>query len=538
MARGPKISRRKSPYSRRVRAVKRTRKPVLSARAKAYVKPAPKLAAGKRKRVSTVSAAKRARPGSSSLKKVVLQNAKALRTIKSAAWGKYQTHNSVLGGQSPTEPNGGQSFTVSNGLPVCLHMNNLHSVAEKGAPHMLQRKTQTASGNDIEMSDTGITPEFTSVGQFKSNGVLQKSVYDRSTGVNSTPTNTPYPNGEKIKWHGTDMTFEVSGYCRNTTIDFWIVQEKKQYKAYDPWNSKTDYSLEKARHMPYTLQEFAHVSERMTPHKIDTKKYSVLGHKRCFVNNMNDSGSDSVIQTTIKNVTGERHLGAGTGGTLTQGVPVAATTKPKQYVHIKYCPHRGVYPLKRAIGEAVNADEKVAQIKPNPYEVRSIGQMAWDNFDPKANIWLVITTDHVQAVARDQILNTAPQGQPSNGESDEAYLQYMNALEELQPNIKCLRKCWWQDEHTPSAVMGQFPAGSGHRHLSQVVTTAQWEANLANLATMDDLIEANPSAPAAQPPPGAMFNANNPGGDWYVQREHLREFFHRFPTKDAMGVLP
>jgi len=213
------ISRKVSRKKRTVRALKRTRKPVLSARAKAYVRPAPKIAPGKRKRTSTVTSAKRAKKGSAALKRVVLKNAKAIRSIKNSVWGKYQTANSILKEPPGTTAagEGGQAFTVEADLPVILHLNNLHSDPAKGAPHFLKRKDKTSAGADIEMSETGLVDEFTSLGQFSSKDVLQKSIYDRSTGINMTPQKTPYPNGEKIRWEGTDMTFEISGYMRNTT---------------------------------------------------------------------------------------------------------------------------------------------------------------------------------------------------------------------------------------------------------------------------------------------------------------------------------
>lgn len=376
-------NKRKSSKSRTVRAVKRTRNPVLTSRAKAYVKPGPKTAPGKRKRTSTVAQAKRAKPGSKTLKAVVTKNAKAIRSIKQSAWGKYQTHNSVIGGQSDAESmHGGNSFTLHSKTPVCLHLNNLHSDPILGSAHFFRRKMLTDAGTPMLVDDSGMVDEFDSLGQFSSNGVLQKTVFDRTTGVNATPQATPFPNGEKIKWHGTDMTFEVSGYMRNTTIDFWIVQEKKQSQPYDPWNNKNVYAQAKARHLPYTLQEFSRISERMTPHKIDTSKYKVLGRKTCFVNNMQQAANDSVINQTIEDASGRRHLGTGTGGVIVEGTPFGATSKPKQFVHIKFCPHEGIYPLKKAIGEAEGASTH-GNIRPNPYETRSIGTMAWDNFDPK-----------------------------------------------------------------------------------------------------------------------------------------------------------
>lgn len=151
----------------------------------------------------------------------------------------------------------------------------------------------------------------------------------------------------------------------------------------------------------------------------------------------------------------------------------------------------------------------------------------------QANKWLIITTDFQEWQPRPQHPGNNPDG--TEVETNEQYHNYLTSLQEMSPNIKCLRRCWWQDEHTPSAVMGQYP--SGGRHLSQVTTRAEWDTNKARLDTISAVIEASPNNPAALPSqfPHAP---NTPNGVWYQERENLREFFHRFPQRDSMGVLP
>lgn len=440
-----------------MRVTKRTATPYRSPRAKARSKPAPKVKRTKRKRVSNVSSAKRARKGSASLKKVVVANAKAIKSIKDSAWGKYQSVNSVIGGLTSGGRNGdhGLAVPVSSGAPVMLQLSNLHSEPLYGAPHFLRRKAFDNSsvdafgnGTPIALDKSGISPDFTSLGQFSSNGVLQKTVFHKSTGNNSTPAKTPYPNGEKVKWKGIDLTFEVSGALRNTTLDFWIVQEKPQTTPYDPWHTQTQFELGKARHLPYTIQEFAQVSDRMTPHKIDTSKYVVKGHKRCFVNNMNHTtGQQTTSTSLVTDASGQIDYGS---GEIVYGAPTnVATTKETQFVHMKFCPDVGMYPLKKAIGESVDSQERMG-IRPNPYEPRSIGTMSWDNFAPARNVWLIVTTDHHAVVPRTQL----------NGETALAYRKYLEHLQLTTPKFKCLRRTWWQDEHTPSATMGTAALGS------------------------------------------------------------------------------
>ena len=527
---------------KRVSAFKRTVNPVLTRRAKAYSKPAPSTAPGKRKRVSTVTSAKRAKTGSKALKAVVVKNSKAIRSLRQSAWGKYQTHNSVIGGgDSVANYGGGSAFTLHSKTPVLLHLNNLHADPLLGSPHFLCRKQYDTNGNPIPVDESGIIGEFKSLGQFSSHGVLQKSVYDRTTGINATPQATPYPNGEKIKWHGTDLTFEISGYLRNTTLDFWIVQERPQAKPYDPWNNKNTYEQGKARYLPYTLQEFSRVSERMTPHKISTRKYKILGHKRCFVNNMQSAANDSIITTTINDVGGQRHLGSGTGGEVIAPVPFGATTKPKQYVHIKFCPHEGVYPLKKAVGEAEGASTH-GSIRPNWYETRSLGTMAWDNFDPKANKFLIITTDHQELIPRPQLTGNNPDGSPI--ESAAQYQLFLASLIERAPSIKCLRRCWWQDEYTPSAVMGVYPSGGRHLQHIQSTLESEWDTNKARLDTLQTYPYGayghagthihNQQATISQ----AIAAGNIQIGQNWREKNELEEYFYRFPQRNSQGVLP
>jgi len=225
---------------------------------------------------------------------------------------------------------------------------------------------------------------------------------------------------------GIDLTFELSGALRNTTVDFWIFQEKKQTTPYDPWHTKTQYELGKARHLPYTIQEFAQVSDRMTPHKIDTNKYSVLAHKRAFVNNMNHTTGQQTLSTgLVEDASGVIYHDA---TTTVYGTPTnIATTKETQFVHMKYCPDVGMYPLKRAVGEAMDSSERMG-IRPNPYEPRSIGTMSFDNFAPDRNVWLIVTTDHHAVVRRTQL----------NGESNNDYLKYLELLQLTAPKFKCL----------------------------------------------------------------------------------------------------
>jgi hypothetical protein len=284
------VSRKRTVRSKR----KSTPSPYRSKKARAGAKPAKKVAPKRKRALSTVTRAKRAKKGSSALKRAVVSNSKAIKSIKDSQWGKYQTTNSVIGGGTSALPHG-TSITVGSLRPVFLHLNNLHSDPYKGAPHIYRRKTidntvSDAFGNPgvVELDSSGIANEFESMGQLKSAGVLQKTVFHRSSGTLGQPEKTPYPNGDKIKFHSIDLTFEVSGFCENTTVNFLIVQEKKGAVPFDPWQAKTSFAAQKARHMPYLLPSFNSVDDRMSPNRIDPR-FNVLQRKTVFINNKNTS---------------------------------------------------------------------------------------------------------------------------------------------------------------------------------------------------------------------------------------------------------
>lgn len=382
------------------------------------------------------------------------------------------------------------------------------------------------------------------MGQMKSQGVVQKTVYHKSTGTLGQPMKTPYPNGDKIKLHAIDLTFEVSGFVSNTTVNFLVVQEKKGAAPFDPWQAKTSFASQKARHMPYLLPAFNSVDDRMSPIQID-KPFNVLQRKTVYINNKNTSlGSVDPTQPTstngllIKEVCGKRHLGTGTGGTTVEGMPnQLSTTKNVQYVKMKYAPHVGLYPLKRAIGEAEGAGESLS-IRPNPYEVRSLGTMAWDNFSPTANTFLVITTDHAYVPPRAQITTTTNvNGVSVPDETTAQYQAYLDLLYHSQPLIRCLRKCTWQDKHVPSSPMGIDVGGDVDMSEGRRLETSnktEWEANFTRKGLLEGYIAANPGHVYTHDYPTQV--DPTPVGLWFHEQKQLEDYFHRYPYPDSMGM--
>jgi len=353
-------------------------------------------------------------------------------------------------------------FTITADNPVCLHLNNLHSSQQYGAPKLLTvslpkiedfedtyrieyydggswtttELMHTAEQNRQRAQDqqkqSGIQYDLDAIGGFASNMVTQP----RQSAWNTTTKTTPVPDGNKIKLHSVDLTFKIDGYMKDTTFDFFFVQEKKCTQVYDPWDSKTKNMdgivkvvSARGKHLPYTLNEFLNVTERMDPYKIDRKRYNVLQHQRCYINNAysrpEGEGPETLasmyatggIQDTNREDVYRSlpHL---------RGPPMVPTTKhPTKYVHMRYAPHAEQYRLKSSIPEGADPSRYVERaLNANQFENQTFGSMSYDNFDPKRNVWLVITTDFKP---------------PALAASDPTNV--------LIPQISLLRKVSWQD---------------------------------------------------------------------------------------------
>jgi len=517
-------SKRRAPRRTSIRS-----RPIIAHKARAGAKTAVKRTAKKRKRVSTVTKAKRARPGSRAVKKAVVRNAKAIAGIKAREYGTWQTTNSVLGGIPTTSsPHTGAEFTVNTKEPVMMHLNNCHSDPEMGAPQPFRRKRLNGSFGSYAITQDGLVRDFDQLGQFDCKGVIQKPRRHPSTQYTGNPASTPYPNGKKLRWGGCDLQFKLEGALNNTTLDFYIVKANKQKpNAWDPWNvmsSNPNVPLKPVTGtLPHTINDFVDHSVKMLPTRLNTSRYKILQHKRVFVNNVNRTAeADLSNAEQLKIDAGERHL-VGQGGTAVPGmVTHRATTNLVQYVTFNYKANKVVRPLRKFIGEPHDNSLENMQGDANPYEPATIGTMSWDNFQPHDNVWLIITSDHEHKApvksAREIELDDfghANFNAAGQIEYDELVAKRLALERHINPHLSVLRRVWWQDEHTPNDLSsqttinplagdaditmddGRFGEGDTTR-LFTVTNRTEWQANETTLhglrAQAKDLLEPNGAA--------------------------------------------
>jgi len=364
------------------------------------------------------------------LRSAVIANAKAIDAVKNREFGYWQTTNSVLDGAQPDEHMGNSYNDLTTDRPVLIHLNNLHSCngplpvdpntssattpvppdEQQGACHLL-----CAASNDPDTSKDGLIREFRAPATFSVNGVLQKAkrtgphMYPRvgypgqdPLEVNDTPL-IPIPNGKKVKWGGVDLQFRIEGALQNTQFDFYIVRCKKEQQLnWDPWHQTIPSQARSVPGvLPYTINDFQHLHHRMYPKKLDTSRYDILSHRRVLVNNVHrvtgQTGHIHLAPDNAKYATGNTwsHT-ANDNGPWNMTPTHPASTPASQHLHMSYKPNKILRPLRNFIGERIDhpVEQRGTFADANPHEKATLGTMAWDNFHPSANVWLVMTTNH------------------------------------------------------------------------------------------------------------------------------------------------
>jgi len=425
----PGYRRSKRRYGRRVVSASR---PYVSGRSKAATVGRVLRSSKRRQRPSLASKAKSSRR----LRSAVVANAKALDAVKKREFGYWQTTNSVLDGADPDEHMGNSYNNLTTDRPVLIHLNNLHSCngaipvdpntssptvpvppdEQQGACHLLTARGYGTGVVTPETAKDGLVREFSQPCTFAVNGVMQKMkrtgphMYPRVgypgqdplTDPNDTPL-IPIPNGKKVKWGGVDLQFRIEGALQNTQFDFYIVKcNKEQPLAWDPWHQTIpDDARSVPGVLPYTINDFQYLHHRMYPKKVDTKRYSVLSHRRVLVNNVHrvtgQTGHIHIMPDNAKYATGNTwsHTTDGTGPHSYQPTH-PATTPAVQHLRMSYKPNKILRPLRNFIGERLDTptEQRGSFADANPNEKATLGTMSWDNFHPSANVWLVMTTNH------------------------------------------------------------------------------------------------------------------------------------------------
>lgn len=532
----PGYRRSKRRHGARVASASR---PYLSRGAKAEA--VGRLLSGSKRRQTTSLASKAKR--SKRLRSAVVANAKAIDAVKQREFGYWQTTNSVLTGATEVEHRGEPYRNLHAQAPVLLHLNNLHShngvglgrgetiaAEQHGAAHLLRALPIEA------VSEDGLVRLFDRPLTFSVNGVLQKPKRSGPHMYRQAPTTTddtpgelpqqppliPIPNGKKIRWGGVDLQFKIEGALQNTQFDFYIVQcNKEKPMAWDPWHQTVPLAARDVPAvLPYTIKDFDDIHHSMYPKRINTKRYSVLQHRRVFVNNVNrvtgQTGHNHLTPDNAKYALGNTwgHIPDATGPHA-YAPTHRATTPASQFLRMSYKPNKIMRPLKNFIGERIdNTVEKRGMFADaNPKENATLGTMSWDNFHPSANVWLVMTTNHERIetpqtaeeiqlehdiweypnhtdntwektptyntgpsspAASDGVPLPADENNPDLGKNPRRYYQLIRERMELDeyrnPRIHIFRRTWWQDEHIPTEEGAAYACTDSESKLKPTVT--------------------------------------------------------------------
>ena len=122
---------------------------------------------------------------------------------------------------------------MHKGQPLCLHLNNLNGGNGAGSypkgPAWLRAKTQD---NDV------LYPE---VVNYQPAGHTSADTHTYETWVHRNMDARadriqPICNGPKCHWKGMNLQMQVTSFSADTTVNFYIVQEKRQFVPHDPWN--------------------------------------------------------------------------------------------------------------------------------------------------------------------------------------------------------------------------------------------------------------------------------------------------------------
>jgi len=273
--------------------------------------------------------------------------------------------------------------------------------------------------NTEETGKDGLVREFSIPAVFAVNGVLQKQkrsgphLYPRIGYPGQDPSKAPFdtplvpiPNGKKVRWGGVDLQFRIEGALQDTQFDFYMVKCNKEPPLnWDPWHQSIHPDARSVPGvLPYTINDFRHLQHPMYPKKLDTRRYTVLSHRRVFVNNVHRITGQHALRPVLpdnaKYATGNIHSHTPTGDGLTSPIDLLPThmanTAMTQELRMSYKPNKILRPLRNFIGERLDSpmEQRGSHADANPLEKATLGTMSWDNFHPSANVWLIMTTNH------------------------------------------------------------------------------------------------------------------------------------------------
>lgn len=317
-------------------------------------------AAAKGKRTQ-VANAKRSKPGSSKVKKLVVANAKAIATLKDNKFGSTQTNYS----QMLTHVH------VTNKYPACFHMNDLYS-GQSGEPESswIQPKSQFPGHQQPVMDD------YNQLSPFKPLAQLMKDSSDFQ----------PRPNGPEMLWKSTMLKFEIAAWAADTHIDIYIVQQRTGKHIPDPWRTQHNTAVHADTYLPYILPQWNDIgSKPMSGNWIDKSQYKIIKHKHIYIDSVTNHPPTSLLQQAAHTAAGILVDNQPTRPSLS----AAAKTQATKYVTMTIRPNMVVKQLQSATG--VDNVEALS-FNANTAEDKTDGPWSYDNIDPRQNIWAIVTT--------------------------------------------------------------------------------------------------------------------------------------------------
>jgi len=326
--------------------------------------------AAKAKRTQVARAAS-AKPGSASVKKLAVSNARAIARLKEAKYGPLQRNTSFMPAISGT----GGSVHVTSDYPACLHLNSLYC-GQSGEPTNKWIQSNTV----ILGSQQPVMDDYTLVNHpFQP----QRSIMTDNTDFQ------PRPDGNNVLWKSTTLKFEFNAWVPETYVDIYIVQQKVGKKLPDPWDTDVNTVTPHGhQYLPYTLPQWRNIgSKPMSGNWIDYNQFRVIKHRKIYMDSVNETPPTGLIHTTADMVTDFIDAGAAHRNASSTK---SATTNAVRYCSITITPNMVMKQLKSAAQSSTGEDD--LNFNANTHEDKTIGPWSYDNIDPRQNLWCIVTT--------------------------------------------------------------------------------------------------------------------------------------------------
>lgn len=325
--------------------------------------------AAKAKRTA-VSRTQRAKPGSNRVKALAVSNAKQIARLTDAKYGPLQRNYSHMPAISGT----GGSIHVTDKYPACLHLNSLYS-GQTGEPKSkwIQALTQILGSQQPVMDDYAL---------------VNHPFEPQATIMTDNVEFQPRPDGNNVLWKSTTLKFAFNAWVPETYVDIYIVQQRVGKHLPDPWDTDVNTVTPHGhQYLPYTLPQWRKVgSKPFSGNWIDRSQYKIITHRKIYIDSIGDVPPASLIHQSADAIMDSvNNTPSWNGAHATK----PATTNSEKYVSITITPNMVMKQLKSSTDQ--NGDENLA-FNANIHEDKTDGPWAYDNIDPRQNIWAIVTT--------------------------------------------------------------------------------------------------------------------------------------------------